>query len=588
MAQAEVGALRARMALDAGEFTEGAKQVEGRLDRLGKRFGITADHAKMAGAAIGAALGGGLALLATSLKRVTVEADAIDELSQKLGIAASTLSKLTYAAEISGTPIANFSMGVRRLSDALEMVAGGDTTTKAGRALDALGISATTSTGQLRPMESVLIDLAAKFESFKDGTGKTAIALALFGETGDSLIPFLNQGRVGIERLAAEADRLGISLTDAAAAAAGQLNENLDKLSKAGDTLYRQIAERVVPGFVTLTEQLIDNGQKYGDVKTGVELASDAINGFSRLLMALDNIVRELSISVPALGERLQMYATLDFEGARKNFEETSRAIAAESERAAAKVREFWIATEGPPSGPTANQVNRAGKGDMFGTPEEEKTEPPIIKGIKAISDAKAAQNEILAESNRLWQEGTRITNEVLTPLELLHQKQEQINKLLRENAISAETASRAMQKAALVTSNAYATAAGSIVNDLGKVFENNKAVAIAQALINTYQSVTNAWANVPWPLNIAAAGAALAAGMAQVANIKSTNKSSSGGGGGGSGGGGGETAGGGTMPQMLTVRGINPGDMFSGAQVRDLAASLLAFQRDGGEVVFQ
>jgi tape measure domain-containing protein len=65
-----------------------------------------------------------------------------------------------------------------------------------------------------------------------------------------------------------------------------------------------------------------------------------------------------------------------------------------------------------------------------------------------------------------------------------------------------------------------------SIFSTLGaqnkKAFEANKALAIASALVNTYQGATKALATYPWPFGLIAAAGAVAAGMAQVAAIRS------------------------------------------------------------------
>lgn len=54
------------------------------------------------------------------------------------------------------------------------------------------------------------------------------------------------------------------------------------------------------------------------------------------------------------------------------------------------------------------------------------------------------------------------------------------------------------------------------------KAFEAAKAFNIANAIMNTYLAVTKAMATYPWPFSLIAAGAALASGMAQVAQIRS------------------------------------------------------------------
>lgn len=54
------------------------------------------------------------------------------------------------------------------------------------------------------------------------------------------------------------------------------------------------------------------------------------------------------------------------------------------------------------------------------------------------------------------------------------------------------------------------------------KAFEANKALAIASALVNTYQGATKALATYPFPFNLIAAAGAVAAGLAQVSAIRS------------------------------------------------------------------
>lgn len=39
-------------------------------------------------------------------------------------------------------------------------------------------------------------------------------------------------------------------------------------------------------------------------------------------------------------------------------------------------------------------------------------------------------------------------------------------------------------------------------------------------------------------------------------------------------------------VAQSLTVEGINPNDLFTGATVKSMASALLDFQRDGGKVI--
>jgi hypothetical protein len=67
-----------------------------------------------------------------------------------------------------------------------------------------------------------------------------------------------------------------------------------------------------------------------------------------------------------------------------------------------------------------------------------------------------------------------------------------------------------------------FATGALGIASAL---FSDNKAIAIGQAIVSTYQGAANALSTVPYPANIAAAATVVATGLAQVANIRSAAK---------------------------------------------------------------
>lgn len=71
---------------------------------------------------------------------------------------------------------------------------------------------------------------------------------------------------------------------------------------------------------------------------------------------------------------------------------------------------------------------------------------------------------------------------------------------------------------------------AASLYSSLGtynkQAFEAAKAFNIANAIMNTYMAATKALATYPWPFSMIAAGAAVAMGLAQVAQIRSQNYS--------------------------------------------------------------
>jgi len=204
----------------------------------------------------------------------------------------------------------------------------------------------------------------------------------------------------------------------------------------------------------------------------------------------------------------------------------------------------------------------------------------PITDLATAATNKRSEAQRIL---NQLMREGKRVTEEMATPEEALLARQQKLTTLLMAQAISAETYGRAMQKAAFVSANAYATMASGIASNLATAFGNSKAFAIAAAIINTAESVTKTLATygaTPW--GIAAAAAAAAAGAAQISAIRSTTKGGGGGGGGdGGGGGGGAAAPAAAAPQQSFLIDLQ-GQTFGRDQVRGLIMQINEAIGDG------
>src|SRR5690606_35993096 len=86
--------------------------------------------------------------------------------------------------------------------------------------------------------------------------------------------------------------------------------------------------------------------------------------------------------------------------------------------------------------------------------------------------------------------------------------------------ALMQEELDRKVQDAKL---QAASDIAGQLGDLLGKQTAVGKAVAIAQATIDTYQAAANALRSIPFPFNIAAAATTVATGLANVKKIVST-----------------------------------------------------------------
>ena len=222
-----------------------------RLGMLGSVLGKLGPAGLIAGAGL-AAVGVGITALVLPVANT---ADELANLAQKTGVSVEALSALTYVAQMSDNDLQGLVKGLQRLSVAMfdTQVQGEE----GSAALKALGVSAVDASGQIRPTEQVLLDLADKFANMPDGADKAALAMKLFGKEGMSLIPLLNQGRAGITALMEEAERFGLVINSQTAQSAELLNDNLDRLRGMLEGVQRQIGAAVIPVLADFTEQVI-------------------------------------------------------------------------------------------------------------------------------------------------------------------------------------------------------------------------------------------------------------------------------------------------------------------------------------------
>lgn len=252
MASAVIGALRVELSLNTAQFSTGLKQSQSKLSAFGKSAGLAMAGLATAAIAAAAAIGG-------AVKKAADHADLLGETSQKIGVSVEALSQLEYQAKFSGVTLDGLSTGLRKLADnmadfAMNSKAG------VGVAFKALAIDVKDASGNLRTGDQVLGDVADRFSRMENGALKTSLAIQIFGKSGADLIPMLNEGRQGIADYAAEADKLGITLSTGTAKAADQFNDNMTRVDSVLDGLANKIMEAVIPSLANLSNTLASPG----------------------------------------------------------------------------------------------------------------------------------------------------------------------------------------------------------------------------------------------------------------------------------------------------------------------------------------
>ncbi|CAM5480378.1 hypothetical protein [Thauera mechernichensis] len=228
-----------------GGLAETAKSVNGVLANLGVALSVA----------------GLTAMVKSSLD----SADALSKLSQRVGVTVDTLSTLIPAANLSGVSADKFEAGLRKLATTMfEAATGSD---EAARRFAALGITVKNQDGSLRATDQVLLDLADRFKAMPDGAEKSALAVQIFGKSGAELIPFLNQGRDGVQALSDEMVALGLQIGGDTAAQAEVFNDSLAKIRLATTSIANRVIEAFLPAMNDMAAGMVESAKQGGTLR---------------------------------------------------------------------------------------------------------------------------------------------------------------------------------------------------------------------------------------------------------------------------------------------------------------------------------
>lgn len=252
-------------------------KLKGALGRVSSFATSTVLGIGTAVAGIVVAVGAAAAAVATTVlaaaKSFAKFGDDVAKMSRRTGVAASSLIELGFAAEQSGTDSATLERGLFGLSRSIFDLSKGT-----GEAVDAygrLGISFSDLDG-LSPEEQFLA-VAKALSKLKDQTIKGAIAQKLFGRSGRQLVPLLDEGADGIERLRQEARDLGLVLSDADLANAEKLTDSYNRFGRVVKAVFLKIGASV---GAPLSHALDDAAKFIAAVTQGFQHATKSSDGF--------------------------------------------------------------------------------------------------------------------------------------------------------------------------------------------------------------------------------------------------------------------------------------------------------------------
>lgn len=291
---AVIGALRVNLGIDSAAFSNGLNQAKTGLQRFGKlaKTGLLA-----AGAAAATAAGA----MTLAVKGTIDAADEMSKASAKIGVPIEELSRLKYAADLSGVSFEGLQTAVGRLSRVMNDAKNGSK--EAVDTFAQLGISATNADGSLKSASQVLQEVSDKFASMPEGAEKTALAMELMGRSGANMIPLLNGGSEALAKLMGEADQFGQVFTQTMGSQAEAFNDNISRLQGAFGNLAARLATELLPYLEQFTNWLVENAPQI----TGFVVRT--VEGFAQFGSAISQVAGffdQLDASIRRMGDNMR------------------------------------------------------------------------------------------------------------------------------------------------------------------------------------------------------------------------------------------------------------------------------------------
>ena len=233
---------------------EQGKEAEKSSGLLKKLAGGMLDVAK--GAAKMAAVGtvafmAGTAAAATKATKALIDcagagaayADEMLTLSIQTGISLQTLQELNYAAPLVDVSLDTMVSSMSKLTK--EMGSMDKNGVKADDALTRMGLTIYNTSGKLKSSEDMFWEVIYALGQIENPTERDALAMELFGKSAQELNPLIAASTQGMRDLSAEANQMGVVLSERALKTLGEYQDSLDTFNNVWAGFKNQLGANV-------------------------------------------------------------------------------------------------------------------------------------------------------------------------------------------------------------------------------------------------------------------------------------------------------------------------------------------------------
>ena len=282
--------IKATLKVSSKAFTTGMKVAT-------KAVGGLVSVAKMATLAVA---GLTAAFTAIVLRQAAV-IDRIGKVSKVTGVAAETLQKFSFAAELAGVSTDQAQVALRRFSRRLGEAQKG--TGELLPALKRLGIETRNTDGTFKSAEEVLLELADGIKNTEGESAKLAIAFKAFDSEGAELVNTLKDGSEALQDVFNRAEALGGVLSATTIQAVEDFNDSFKELQTLVGGLTNTFVGALAPALDQVTKDFTDFLLAIAKEQGGIQNLGDFLkNEFLDIIKVIVTVVGTLINKIIELG----------------------------------------------------------------------------------------------------------------------------------------------------------------------------------------------------------------------------------------------------------------------------------------------
>lgn len=221
---------------------------------------------------------------------VTLADDLLTQ-SSVTGLSTDQLQEYAYMAELVDTDVGTITGSLTKLTNNMQSASNG--TGDAYKAFQQLGIDVTNADGSLRDANDVFDEAIDKLGKVENQTERDALTMDLFGRSGKELNPIIDAGSEALDQFRQEAYDMGYVLDNDTLQSLGGIDDSMQRLHNAFDTVKNQIAVALAPVVAEITDAFVEWAQSVDWEEVG-RVAKQCFDAIGSAIKAVWPIIETL------------------------------------------------------------------------------------------------------------------------------------------------------------------------------------------------------------------------------------------------------------------------------------------------------